>query len=214
MGKKEAYYSLGKRGVGLAALELGLTEKKVKNQRSSLKRQIKSYSILFTLAHINTISWTRFTIESAFNDENRLELTEWIPERLLEQRFKVDGKRLKLRPDAFMQYKITYLDKTYTAFLEIDLGTESKKQIQKKTKRYLAFSKTYLPEERFGTHWFRVIILTTSEERSENMKSAVESVIDKIFWITDFSKLKGNFLRSPIFLRAGKRGRYPLIGSK
>jgi len=211
MGKKEAYYSLGKGGVDLVALKEGLSKNRIKSQRLKLKRQIKSYSILFTLAHINTLSWARFVFEKAFKMTDIAELINWTPERLLEQRFKDDEKRLKLRPDALMQYRIKALDKIYTAFLEIDLGTESQKQIQKKINRYLAFSETELPKERFGTRWFRAIVLTTSEERSENIKSAIETVIDKIFWITDFAKLKDNFLTRPIFLKAGYQGRYPLI---
>lgn len=210
MGKKEAYYSLGKKGVGLVALKVGLSKKRVENQRRSLMRQMRSHSILYTLTHIKAISKVRFAFEQAFETDDKVELITYLPERLLQQAFH-NGKKRKLRPDAFLKYFIKSTQKRYTAFLEVDLGTESSKQIQKKIKRYIAFSKTNLPQRRFGTSLFRVIVLTTSEERSENIKSTIESVVDKIFWITDYSKLKGSFLTNPVFLRAGLSGRYPLI---
>lgn len=210
MGKKEAYYSVGKRGEGLVSLELGLTKERIEIHSRTLKRRIKSYSVLFTLAHINAISMTRFFFERAFAMNDRVELISWLPERLLQQQFK-DGKRRKLRPDALIKYFTKPNGKKYTAFLEVDLATESSKQIQKKVSRYLAFSKTRLPQQRFGTSLFRVIILTTSDKRSKNIKKAVERVTDKIFWITDFSLLKGDFLELPIFLRAGYKDRCPLI---
>lgn len=210
MGKKEAYYSVGKGGESLVALKLGIPAEKIETHSRTLKRRIKSYSILFTLAHIKAISRARFSFERAFAMNDKVELISWLPERLLQQQFK-DGKSKKLRPDALLKYFTKPNGKKYTAFLEVDLATESSKQIQKKVSRYLAFSKTALPQQKFGTTLFRVIILTTSDKRSKNIKKSVESITDKIFWITDFSLLKGDFLGLPIFLRAGCKGRYPLI---
>jgi len=209
--RKEAYYSLGKRGESLVALKLGLSLKQVKCHRKILNRQIKSYSILYTLAHMNTIAWTRLVIESAFKAGKKVKLVKWIPERLLELNFKDNNRRFKLRPDAFMQYKA--FNNIYTAFLEIDLASESKEQIQDKVKRYIAFSRTELSKERFSTRWFRTLILTTSEQRSENIKLAIEAITDKIFWITDFTKIKDDLLFKPIFLKPGKDGRHPLISN-
>lgn len=209
-GKKEAYYSLGKKGVGLVALKLGLGKKRVEKQRRSFLRQMRRHSILYTLAHIKAISKVRFSFEQAIRKNERVELISWLPERLLQQAF-YNGKKRKLRPDAFLKYFIKDTQKRYTAFLEIDLATESRKQIQNKIKRYIAFSNTNLPQRSFGTSLFRVIVLTTSKERSNNIKESIETITDKIFWVTDFSKLKENFIEKPVFLRAGLEGRYPLI---
>jgi hypothetical protein len=210
-GSQDALYSLGKRGVDVVTLKKGIPREQVQRARQKFARQLTSYSVLFTLAHIQATVKARLAFEKAFKKHQRAELLNWIPERLLEQRFKADDKRLKLRPDGFMQYQINS-GKIYSAFLEIDLGTQSSKQIKEKVKRYLAFSETDLPNSFLGSRWFRVIFITKSQRRSQELKEAIEAVTNKIFWITDISKISGDdWLDKPIFLRVGMPGRFSLI---
>ncbi|MBM3200754.1 hypothetical protein FJZ53_07485 [Candidatus Woesearchaeota archaeon] len=105
-GSQDALYSLGKRGIDVVTLKKGIPREQVQRARQKFQRQLKSYSVLFTLAHIKAVAKVRIAFEKAFKKHQRAELINWIPERLLEQRFKADDKRLKLRPDGFMQYKI------------------------------------------------------------------------------------------------------------
>jgi len=220
LGSSEAYYALGKQGIEIAAMKIGLERRYIQRARQKLKKQLKSYSILFTLAHINAISKTRIAFERAFFKDKEAELLKWIPERLLEQRFKAcpecsrrdDDKRLKLRPDGFMRYQIKDSGKIYSAFIEVDLSTQSQKQLQDKVRRYLAFSETDLPYTFFGSRWFRVILVSKSERRSQEIKSAIETITEKIFWITEIYKIySDDWLDKPIFLKVGLPGRFSLI---
>lgn len=220
LGSSEAYYALGKNGIEIAAMKIGLERRYIQRARQKLKKQLKSYSILLTLAHINSIAKVRISFERAFEKDKNAELRQWIPERLLEQRFNAchersrmdDNKRLKLRPDGFMQYQIKDSGKIYSAFIEVDLSTQSKKQIKDKIKRYLAFSETDLPQKEFSTRWFRVIFISKGKCRSQEIKEAIEAVTNKIFWITDLSEMEGDdWLNKPIFLKVGLPGRFSLI---
>ena len=199
-GAAEALYSLGKQGISVVALNKGIEKEQVQRASSKFAKQLKSFSVLFTLAHIQANAKVRIAFEKAFANYESAEIISWIPERLLEQRFKHNDKQLKLRPDGFLQYQMTENGKTYNAFTETDMGTQSSKQIQDKVRRYLAFSQTSLPEDKFGSPWFRVIFITRSERRGQSLKKIIEPVCDKIFWITDFDKLQGEWLDKHLFL--------------
>jgi len=210
-GSTDALYSLGKRGVDIVALQKGIPKEQIQRARGKFRRQLKSYSVLFTLAHIQAVAKIRIAFEKAFTNCQSAELSNWIPERLLELRFTYNDKRLKLRPDGFMQYRIKEGDKTYSAFIEVDLGSQSKKQIQDKVRRYLAFSQTSLPQGEFSTRWFRVIVIGRGERRAFEIKAAIENITDKIFWLTDFGKLEGDWLDKPVWQRAGRQGFFSLF---
>jgi hypothetical protein len=208
-GSQDALYSVGKRGVDVVTLKKSIPREQVQRARQKFAQQLKSYSILFTLAHIKANTKVRLAVEKAFENCQSAEIITWIPERLLEQRFKADDKRLKLRPDGFMQYKSR--DKIFNAFIEVDMGSQSKKQLQDKVRRYLAFSETDLPYKEFGSPWFRVLVISKSERRSVEIKKALESITDKIFWLTDFSKLEGDWLSKQIWQRVGIIGLFSLF---
>ena len=211
-GAKDALYSPGKRGVDVVALQKDIPKEQIHSARQKFARQLKSYSVLFTLAHIQAVAKARLAVEKAFFYCYEAELINWIPERLLEQRFSNDDKQMKLRPDGFMQYEIKDSGKTYNAFIETDMDSQSSKQIQEKVRRYLAFSQTSLPQERFGSPWFRVLFISKTQRRSQNIKAAIEAITDKIFWMTDFDQIQGDWLLEPIFLRVGRDGLFPLLG--
>jgi hypothetical protein len=209
-GARDALYSLGKQGIQVVALQKSIPKQQITLARQKFVKQMKSYSVLFTFSHLQANAKVRIAVEQAFEHYPQAELISWIPERLLEQRFSLDEKRVKLRPDGFMQYKSKH--KIYNAFIETDMGSQSSKQIQDKVRRYLAFSKTSLPQTEFGSPWFRVIFITKGEGRSLQLKSAIETITDKIFWITDLGKLKGDWLLMPRFLRAGRNELFSLCG--
>ena len=210
-GAQDALYSLGKRAVDVVALQAGIQREQIQRARQKFRRQLKSYSVLFTFAHIQAVAATRIAFEKAFANYQGAQLINWIPERLLEQRFTYNDKRIKLRPDGFMQYELKETGKVYNAFTEIDMSSQSSKQIQDKVRRYLAFSQTPLPQEVFGAPWFRVIFITKSERRSFEIKGAIECLTDKIFWMITLGELQGDCLDKPIFFKAGLPRSHPLI---
>ena len=56
-----------------------------------------------------------------------------------------------------------------------------------------------------------MIFISPSDNRTLGLKSAIEKLTDRIFWLTEADKLGGNWLNQPIFRRVGFDGKYPLI---
>jgi len=72
-------------------------------------------------------------------------------------------------PDAFFGIKATK-GRSYF-FLEIDMGTESNQRFGRKIVAYRQYRKTRKYTERYGFKSFRVLTVTTSEQRLENLQS-------------------------------------------
>lgn len=210
-GRTDALYTIGKRGVPVVAEKRSLPPDYIHRTRQKFAKQLKSYAILLTLSHIQALSDVRIAFENGFAISSTTQLLRWIPERLLEQRFSANHHRVKLRPAGLVIYTDTTTNKTYSAYIEVDRGTESHRQIGDKVQRYLAFSQTDLSQKQFGSRFFRVIFISPSDNRSLGLKSAIEKLTDKIFWLTEADKLTGNWLNQPIFRRVGFDDKYPLI---
>ena len=58
-GSQDALYSLGKQGVDVVALRKGMAREQIQRARQKFRRQLKSYSVLFTLAHIQEVAKVR-----------------------------------------------------------------------------------------------------------------------------------------------------------
>jgi len=210
-GAPHASYTLGRDGVQAVALELGLDPKYIASTRRNFDGRLASYSILLTLSHIQALADVRIAFEMALTESDATKLLGWIPERLLEQRFSANDDRLKLRPDGFVAYRDMATQKTYSAFIEVDMGTMSHKQIEAKVERYLAFCQTEIPAKEFGSRWFRVVFVTPSQRRSLQLMQTIAHMTDTMFWFTEKDKLVGDWLGEPIFIRVGADGRQPLI---
>jgi hypothetical protein len=68
-------------------------------------------------------------------------------------------------------------------FLEVDLGTESIPIVTKKASLYVQLAASGEFSQLFGRSQFRVLLLTTSERRLQNIRAAISKITDKIFWL-------------------------------
>jgi hypothetical protein len=89
-----------------------------------------------------------------------------------------------LIPDAYAE--VAAPGKFLAAFLEVDLGNETRAIWTKKVREYqrLALSETF--PRKFGTDRFRVLCVTTSERRLESLRLATAAETDKGFWFATF----------------------------
>jgi len=69
------------------------------------------------------------------------------------------------------------------AFVEVDLGTEAVPILAKKAALYLQLAASGEFAQIFGRSQFRVLLVTTSERRLQNIRTAIAKVTDKIFWL-------------------------------
>jgi hypothetical protein len=67
-------------------------------------------------------------------------------------------------------------------FVEVDLGTEAVPVVAKKASMYLQLAASGEFSKLFGRSQFRVLVITTSERRLQNLRQPIAKLTDKIFW--------------------------------
>jgi len=215
-GATEALYTIGSKGNHIVSLRLNQGQNYVGLKRREFNTRMESPSFLLTFRHLRTVNHTRIMFEKAFEDVPDWQLLRWIPERLIEDQFTItqDGevRKSKIRGDGFFQYQHTAIGKNYSAFTECDFGTMSKKQIIAKVQRYLHYFQTEAPQLKYGTQWFRVLMITTTPRRAQELWQTISSLTQSIFWLTSFEEMKkSQWLKRNIWRRSGHEGTHPLI---
>jgi hypothetical protein len=122
---------------------------------------------------------------------NHFEMVEWIDEagfRAAKEKvpFRMRGVQIvRNYPDGY--FKLTLPQQTQAAhfFLEVDLGTMSMTRWKEKVQAYTEFRARGLSEHHYGTRNFRVLVVTTTNQRLANLKRASEQAgADRFFWFT------------------------------
>lgn len=208
-GSSKRVYCLSKRGIeAIAFMHDGLDPRKIKWSRKQNK--VEMYFLEHTLA-INDVR-VAFTVSA-----RRLDFTlEWIPESELKAlKEKVDdpdnpGKSLAVTPDSYIILEGE--SKRAFFFLEADRATESSRRWKDKIRGYIEYVRSGKYQERYKTDVLRVLTVTTTKERLENLFSATKNIYGaNFFWFTDRKKLKGNnIIKDPIWQRTDKKGIYQL----
>ena len=104
-----------------------------------------------------------------------------------------------LIPDGY--FEVESAGQIRAMFLEADLGSEALRIWQKKTSEYVRFASSGNFTKIFSLPQFRVLALTTSERRLENIRATVRRSTDKIFWFSTFQSVNREGLWSPAWLR-------------
>jgi hypothetical protein len=104
-----------------------------------------------------------------------------------------------LIPDGY--FELAQREKVTAAFLEVDLGTESRAVWRNKVQEYLRYAVGGSAAEQFGASQFRVLVVTNSEGRLSSLRSTTAMLTEKIFWLTTFDSIEREGFWSPIWLR-------------
>jgi hypothetical protein len=104
-----------------------------------------------------------------------------------------------LVPDGYAEIAVP--GKVLAAFLEVDLGHETRATWVKKVKEYLRLAKSGTFPQKSGQDRFRVLAITNSERRLESIRAATAAVTDKIFWFTTFDAIARDGFWSAIWKR-------------
>jgi hypothetical protein len=116
---------------------------------------------------------------------------------------------LALIPDGYCE--LTTASQTIAAFLEVDLGHESRKVWRAKVEAYLRYAISGAFAQRFGQARFRTLVVVDSERRLASLRSATAELTDKIFWFTTFEAITRQGFWSPIWQRPKSERRLPLM---
>ncbi len=121
----------------------------------------------------------------------------------------IDPSR-SLIPDGYVEFRTP--SKTLAAFVEVDLGNETRSVWRKKIQAYLAYAISGHFEREFGPPQFRTLVVAHSERRLSSLRAATAELTEKIFWLTTFESIAKQGFWSPIWRRPKDHQPQALIG--
>jgi len=95
---------------------------------------------------------------------------------------------LPLIPDGF--FELQSGDQLVSAFLEVDLGSETRSVWQAKVSAYVRYAVSGQFAAQFGERPFRVLVVTSSLRRTASLCAATARVTEKIFWFASFDSIE------------------------
>jgi hypothetical protein len=116
---------------------------------------------------------------------------------------------IPLIPDGYFEIEVP--STALAAFLEVDLGHESRKVWQGKVEGYLRYAMSGAFASRFGHAQFRVLVVCDSDRRTASLQAATATLTDKVFWFTTFDAIRECGLWSSIWQRPKNSTNQPLL---
>ena len=114
-----------------------------------------------------------------------------------------------MTPDGY--FELATANGVRAIFLEVDLGTEALAVWQGKTAYYLQLAISGEFQKRFRQQQFRVLVVTNSVKRLQNIRAVVAKITDKLFWFATFESINREGLWSPVWLRPTGDQRHSLL---
>lgn len=116
---------------------------------------------------------------------------------------------LPLVPDGYLEVETPA--RVLGAFLEVDLGHESRRVWRGKVQSYLRYAVSGDFGAKFGQHQFRVLVIGDSARRIDSLRAATAALTEKVFWFTTFAAISGTGFWSAIWQRPKGDKRLPLL---
>jgi hypothetical protein len=157
-GSRDIIYTLGKKGV-----ELLFPDDATKVNWAKRNKETKP----FFLWHSLMVSDFRVILTLALRKKKKSKLISWREEGLTDTVY-LEGEKLPIAPDAF--FTIEDKNDLLHFFLEADRSTMTTKRFLNKTRAYWQFWKEEGHKDRFNISVFRVLTITISEKRKENLR--------------------------------------------
>jgi len=109
------------------------------------------------------------------------------------------SKSVPLLPDAY--FELNAPSGLYPMFLEVDLGNESLKVLERKAEQYILLATSGEYQRIFKQLRFRVLIVTSSDRRLEGIRKIISKHTNKIFWFSTLNAINSDGVFAPIWLR-------------
>jgi len=207
-GTQKMVYALGDTGADLLAEKFGVDRGKIKwNEKNT---EVKDRHIQHTLM----ISNFRVCLERALGTLPDTHLLFWQKENRKELRDYVyiedeQARKWKIAivPDGFFGIKDTKPKPNMYFFLEADQSTMTNNRFLRKMRAYWRWSRQGKHTKKFGIKAFRVLTITKSEQRKENLRKITKGADDRhkgsyMFWFTseqNYSIQKPESILGPIW---------------
>lgn len=221
--QKPFIYCLAEKGAELLVAELGIESKEIDWKPKSAEA---SYPFL---AHLLATNDLRIHLAHAC-ERQQAKLSRWINEKELKSEgmkdyvtlVSPDGQKRQqaaVVPDAYFALKVG--EKIGHFFVEVDLGTVTiqptvweKRGWNRKVRAFLAYYASGKFQQRYASQAFRVLCITTSQQRLAHLKAATERAKGgRMFWFSTFEKLTAEtFLSHPVWVRAGEDTPVSILG--
>lgn len=203
-GSSKALYFLGPKGVGIVSESLSIDPVELEKERNN----ISEGKDLF-LNHQLSLNETRMSFTLEIKNNRQLSLERWLSEKDCCLEIPSERANKTLRPDGFICFSARR--RVYSFFLEIDCSTMSNSRIKSKVMAYLIYAKSDLYKKDFGLRYFRVLFVTKTQARLLNLKSTIEELTDKLFYLTTFDQISRNPIHDRVWIRAGKQDLFSLL---
>jgi hypothetical protein len=185
-------YTLGKRGAYLLTQEMGFEPTQLRRFPKVIKWQF--------MEHLLAINEVRVAISLACQAKG-FTLEEYV--QVTDGKGKMSEK--PVFPDGYFRIKTPR--GTAHCFLEVDRATEQQSKFRPQVEVYEAYVASGQYQARFSPKSMRVLIVTTTSERLQNLKKTVASAGgNEKYWFTTFGQVtEETVLTAPIWERVGSQ---------
>jgi len=191
---RKALYSLSKRGAELVGVPY----------RGLRRGNDETIVADFFIAHQLSINEIYCTVKHRPIPISGVQFAQW------KSFYESIDTSIQLIPDGYFEVRTPA--RILTAFLEVDLGSETRSVWRAKVQRYIRYAVSGDFERRFGHTQFRVLVVANSERRLASLRTATAELTDKIFWFASFESITKLGFWSPTWNRRKDHSLQPLIG--
>lgn len=116
---------------------------------------------------------------------------------------------LRLIPDGYAELHTP--DGIVASFLEVDLGSETMTIWKEKVQNYLRLAVSGECDRLTRQNRFRVLVVASTERRSQSIRKVVSLSTEKIFWFATLDTIRTKGLFGPVWLRPKGDEPQPLV---
>lgn len=146
--------------------------------RGRIDWQKKNHEVKFPfLAHALMIADFRVALTNAVKQSPNMKLVQWQQGKELRDYVKLKGRKLAIVPDAFFTVKRD--NGLYNFFLEADRSTMVLERMLQKISAYWQWKEEGNYKKKFNIERFRVLTITISEARKENIRKIAKRGIGR-----------------------------------
>jgi Replication-relaxation len=164
-------------GLGIKGAEVLFADAEERDEKVRLVKQNRRTTFPY-IAHALMISQFRATLTLALRSyPSNPKIEKWLQGYELKDALALRGENPELVPDAF--FTIGEGNDALDFFLEADRSTMPRERVLDKLKIYWKWYKEGRQEKTLGIRNFRVLTITKSEERAENLRKIAKNADDK-----------------------------------
>lgn len=225
----EAVYALGPAGVPVvaAALTADGQEADVAAIRQRCRQGLSPALLEHTLAIAEFCVAVRQAVIGT-----EIEVERWLPELLCRHEYDIrrlspgsghpglsnqasrnsgSWRREVFKPDGFVRLRHVESGQYRNYFLEIDRGHVSSEKFMGKLRSHRQYLESGLFAEVYGEGTFHTLVVTTSQQRAENLLALAGDIEEELFWLTTFEAISSSGVLTHIWHVPGQTDREALI---